>query len=135
MTDLSSWLNYTNPRVVAYFSHHHEINKSKSKVLFSDLMGWLWLNVQRKQQDKKTYLFGPLLILDEMWHAFILHTRDYYEFSSKFYGSYLHHDIEPIGQEYELNEEAFQDFLHECFEHLGEEWVARRFSEALVFEK
>lgn len=91
----------------------------------------MWLSEQRKEQGKKTYLFGPLLILDELWHAFILHTRDYVDFSLKYFGRYFHHEVEIPGQEHTLEEEEFRDFLEDCFTYLGSDWVERRFSEAL----
>jgi DNA polymerase sigma len=129
--DLTTILSYRNLRVVTYFCHHHpEYTLAEGEVLFTDLLGWMWLNQQRIMQEKKTYLFGPLLALDQLWHAFILHTRDYLDFSMRYYGAYFHHDIEPIGFEHRLNEDELRDYLQDCFHYLGEEWVARRFAEA-----
>lgn len=80
---------------------------------------------------KKTLLFGPLLEMDEMWHAFILHTEDYVAFSMQYFGGYVHHQIEPIGFEHHVQEEELQDFLQDCFLFLTPEWVTRRFAQAL----
>jgi hypothetical protein len=101
-------------------------------VLFTDLLSWIWLNAQRVKLGKKTYLFGPLLILDEIWHAFILHTRDYVDFSTQYWGCYFHHDIEPLGFEHVLEEEELTDYLQDCFTYLGAEWVSRRFETVLL---
>lgn len=93
--DLSTILRYKNRTVVDYFCNYHpEFSVQEGLVLFTDLLSWIWLNAQRVKLGKKTYLFGPLLILDEMWHAFILHTRDYVDFSTQYWGCYFHHDIE-----------------------------------------
>ncbi|MCW8398750.1 hypothetical protein OQJ26_08100 [Legionella sp. PATHC038] len=133
LVDLSNLLEYKNQVVVDYFCHHHpEFSEQEGKVLFNDLIAWMWLNAQRAKQDKKTYLFGPLLILDEVWHAFILHTRDYADFSLRYFGTYFHHDVEPPGQEHMMEEEELTDYLHDCFTYLGSEWVARRFATALM---
>jgi hypothetical protein len=132
-SDLSTLLCYQNSRVVAYFCHHHpEFAVQEGQLLFTDLLGWMFLNKHRASQDKKTYLFGPLLALDELWHTFILHTKDYVDFCTQYFGEYFHHDIEPIGFEHSLEEEELTDYLHDCLSVLGEEWVARRFAVALV---
>ena len=121
-------LQYECPEVIAYFCHHQELPKAVVEQRFKDLLAWFWLSEHRKQQGKKTALFGPLLPLDDLWHAFILHTRAYTHFSHQFFGDYYHHDIEPLGEEYSLSEADLRDLLQDCFEHLGKEWVERCFA-------
>ena len=131
--DLFRILNYQNKTVVDYFCYHHpEFALQEGQTLFADLLAWLWLNAERKKHNKKTYLFGPLLILDEMWHSFILHTHDYVNFSIRYFGSYFHHDVEPMDQGHVIEEEELTDFLQDCFNYLGQEWVGRRFETALI---
>lgn len=130
--DLSALLCYQNRNVIAYFCHHHrQFTVQEAELLFTDLLGWLWLNHHRRLQDKRTYLFGPLLALDLMWHVFILHTQDYVAFSFHYFDAYFHHEVEPVGFEHVLDEDELRDYLQDCFRYLGEEWVARRFAEAL----
>ncbi|MBL7480538.1 hypothetical protein [Legionella bononiensis] len=126
---------YKNHKVITYFCHHHpEFSLDDGQCLLEDLLSWMWLNNKRSELGKKTYLFGPLLILDEMWHTFILHTRDYIDFSMHYFGEYVHHDVEPIGFEHVLEEDELTDFLQDCFDYLDQDWVARRFSSALTDE-
>lgn len=132
-SELAELLRYGNTSVIHYFCHHHpEYSFEQGQVLFEDLLAWMWLNKQRNKAGKKTYLFGPLLVLDEMWHTFILHTRDYFDFSMCYFDSYFHHDIEPVGFEHMLDEEELNDFLEDCFIYLNQEWVERRFASAFV---
>lgn len=127
--------HYKNQKVVAYFCHHHpELTLDDGQLLFEDLLSWLWLNTLRKKQGKNTYLFGPLLILDELWHAFILHTRDYMDFTMNYFGEYIHHEVEPIGFEHVIEEDELTDLLQDCFQYLDQHWVERRFSIALSDE-
>ncbi|WP_454782916.1 hypothetical protein [Legionella sp. WA2022007384] len=133
MINLSDLLDYKNKTVVNHFcSYHPDFSEQEGQVLFADLLAWMWLNAQRAKQGKKTYLFGPLLILDEMWHTFILHTRDYLDFSIRHFDTYFHHDVEPSGQEHIIEEEELTEYLQDCFAYLGSEWVARRFATALT---
>lgn len=37
------------------------------------------------------YVSMPSQVVDDLWHEFILHTRDYQEFCSKAFGQFLHH--------------------------------------------
>ncbi|AMP88838.1 hypothetical protein [Legionella pneumophila] len=130
---LSELLHYKNEKIVTHFCHSHpEYSMREGLILFEDLLAWMWLNKQRNLRGKKTYLFGPLLIIDEMWHSFILHTRDYVDFSMKYFGEYFHHDVEPVGFEHVLDEEELTDFLQDCFQYLNKEWVERRFSKAFA---
>lgn len=38
----------------------------------------------------------PSVAVDELWHEFIIFTRDYHDFCNNVYGAYLHHD--PYGK-------------------------------------
>src|SRR5690349_874928 len=87
---------------------------------FHDLLAWLWLSVKRKQTGHKTYLFGPLKHLDNLWHTFILHTRDYHAFCMRFFGEYLHHEVEPPGEEFQMTQQTLESFLSDAYDHLGE---------------
>lgn len=125
-------IHYRNPTVIDYFSKKNpQYSPEECQQLFTDLMAWFKLKSIRHQANKKTWLFGPLLLIDEMWHSFILHTREYCKFSQQFFNEYLHHDIEPIGLEHHLSPEELADFLNDSFEYLGEDWVMRYFSKFL----
>lgn len=131
--DLLILLQYENTTVVSHFCHYHpEFSLSETQELFKDLLAWMWLNKQRNLQGKKTYLFGPLLPLDELWHTFILHTRDYISFSETYFGEYFHHEVEPPGFEHIVEEDELTDFLQDCFVYLDSSWVERRFSAAFT---
>lgn len=129
---LAELLDYNNERVLHYYCHQHtKVTPTQAKRLFADLLAWLWLNTYRQNHNKKTYLFGSLLALDDVWHAFILHTRDYHQFCNHYFEEYIHHEIEPIGIEHELCPEEIESFLMDCFDYLGEDWVMRYFSDLI----
>jgi hypothetical protein len=128
-------LLYKNESVLTRFCHlHPQYSLQDGEQLFQDLLAWLWLKNERAKHNKPTYLFGPLLVLDELWHLFILHTRDYTDFSLNYFGEYVHHDPEPVGFEHYLNEDELKDYLTDCFLHLEASWVERCFAGALADE-
>lgn len=121
--------DYHNQSVILNFHHkNQEHTLEKVQEYFQDLLAFLWLSHSRKIDNKTTRMFGPLLILDEIWHTFILHTQDYHAFCQDFFGEYFHHEVEPLHQEHVMEPDELADFLEDCFTHLGEEWVDRYFS-------
>lgn len=127
---LETVLAYKNEKLIAYFCDKYpSIATEEANQLFEDLLRWMWLTLYRKTQAKQTKLFGPLLPLDEIWHAFILHTRDYQAFCETYLGTFFHHDVELSGQECSLSEEELEGFLQDCFAWIGEAWVERYFGD------
>ena len=55
----------------------------------------LWLalaTVAKKEQSEQVFAIdNALVVIDEMWHNFILFTKDYCEFCENIFGKYLHH--------------------------------------------
>lgn len=131
-TNLRQLQRYRNPRIIDYFCQKNQaLTLEQCQQLFTDLLAWMQLKIIRNSAGKKSYLFGPLLILDELWHVFILHTRDYMAFCEHYFGHYLHHEVEPLGAEHRLSAEELADFLKDSFTHLGESWVRRYFGSLL----
>ncbi len=57
-----------------------------------------------KRKYGETYAFPPSHDIDEVWHAHVLHTKDYFDFCEKAFGTYLHHHPHH-GSNNELTEE------------------------------
>lgn len=125
---LDKLLAYQDEPLVHYFAAQENRSLEEVRVLFADLMRFFWLDAWRRERGKKTYFFGPLLVLDRLWHCFILHTRAYHRFCTELFGEYYHHDVEPLGQEHSLDQAELEDFLNDCFSVLGEDFVDRYFS-------
>jgi hypothetical protein len=126
---LAELLSYENdPVIQQYCKDHPQTSPAEAKQIFKDLLAWLWLNAHRKQKNRQTHMFGPLLKLDRMWHIFILHTRSYIDFCDHFFSGYFHHEVE----ESILSNAELEDFLSDCYDHLGIDWITRYFSECLV---
>lgn len=132
LPDINALLSYENDQVIKqYCKDYPAISKKTAQQSFQDLLGWLWIYAYRSQKNIKTHLFGPLLKLDNLWHVFILHTREYSKFCETYFFNYIHHEFEPIGNEHELSSDELSDLLSDCYEYLGESWVLRNFAEIL----
>ncbi|WP_065204384.1 hypothetical protein [Shewanella woodyi] len=92
-TTLSEVLAYSNPAVEKRFMNIYGTDEAATSVIFNSAKKWLWLCYQRRQLglDVKLSIDTPLLVIDEMWHNFILFSNDYLSFCKRFFGHYIHH--------------------------------------------
>lgn len=106
-------LAYRCAKAVQVFCRNYRIDEVEAEKVFIEMLKWLWLGrIHQLDQDtdkpENLYIFPSLLVVDEMWHCFILCTRDYSDFCFKFFGAFLHHsphlDDEESLSGYHVNE-------------------------------
>jgi hypothetical protein len=83
-------LSYENEEIVASFRASYGVSLEDARELFEETKKWLWLCGTRPRTMRLT-VFGPMKMLDEMWHTFILFTREYTEYCMENFGFYVHH--------------------------------------------
>ncbi len=91
-------LSYDFPSLVENFSRRFKLPKRECIEIFTETKKWLWLanefefdRAVSAVNIEELPLFPHLLIIDEMWHSFILFTVPYSEFCNSFFGAYIHH--------------------------------------------
>lgn len=138
MASLKEVLAYRNDNIVCKFTANYPIAKEDAQELFEQLKKWLWVGAYIKEiNDKESKkipnlkVTSSLWILDEMWHTFILFTKDYKRFCMDYFGFFIHHtpslnpfEIKPYNPEADIHKkyEVQHDLL--CFalgKELGEE--------------
>jgi hypothetical protein len=89
---LAAILAYQNPKVIWRFQDKFQIPTREAKALFRETLRWLWVCARAHE------LGGPpleirtsMMFMDEMWHEFILFTRDYERFCRDYLGRHIHH--------------------------------------------
>lgn len=87
---LEQVLTYENIDVVDGLMKALDINKKEAECLFKEAIKWLWYCNQPKTKDHR-YIDKSLAIIDEVWHTFILYTKDYAHFCLTHFGKYMHH--------------------------------------------
>lgn len=136
-------LSYQHPAVVRRFIKDHPEKAEQAETLFSDLMRFFWASKRHAadrqrapQDDDLNFVFimdEEMRDIDQMWHVFLLYTKDYMDFCDKYFGEYLHHlpDIVPTFErgsfEFEGN---LNKFLSYAYDHVGEETVKRWFAKS-----
>lgn len=139
---LSDILKYEHPAVVKRFQKEFPQKANEAEVIFQDLLRFFWLS-EKHDQDRRNDVTNPDLkfvfimdeemkAIDQMWHIFLLYTKDYMDFCEKYFKQYIHHlpDIVPnMPQDPVAFEQNLERFLNYTFDHLGEGAVRRWFSE------
>lgn len=86
---LQEALAYKNEEIAYRFARNYKLSFEEADDIFEEVKKWLWLGSLGRAQ--RLYIYGPLLILDEMWHNFILFTKEYTHYCESNFGHYVHH--------------------------------------------
>lgn len=139
---------YKNKAVVERFLETWEVPSDEGNEIFEETKKWLWLSAYNKQLGKNriTLAISPSIkLLDEMWHTFILFTKDYHDFCQKYFGDYLHHfptarsEYNQTITEYEhspetvieRNRQLFAEQYSLIYDLLGEDTLVKWYGEYL----
>lgn len=79
------------PALVSRVAKKLALPHDEVEALFEDLKLWLFLCGTARQGDPTLAIVSGLSIIDELWHEFILFTKDYADFCERFFGRFLHH--------------------------------------------
>jgi len=108
-------MDYRNDEVVERFMGNYEISKAQAEQFFLETKKWVWL-LASASQDRKLGQHVPrlvidnyLIFIDEMWHNFILFTKDYQEYCNDKFGFFIHHNPTPQKIKVALREEMNSD--------------------------
>jgi hypothetical protein len=83
-------LAYRHPPVLERFRKDYPVTPKAADAIWLDTLRWLWLC---GTTDKSVMLAvtGSMIVIDEMWHAFIVFTPEYSSFCQDNFGLYVHH--------------------------------------------
>lgn len=134
---LTQILTYRNPDVICRFTDLIDVSEDEAETLFSETLKFLYLS-----QQPGIFIPDELLILDEMWHNFILFTREYDAFCQQHFGRFVHHqpaskaekmtnktalEVDKDAARLEFNEKL-EVMMSAVYDHLGEDTVIKWFS-------
>jgi hypothetical protein len=84
-------LEYSFPALIERLERKLGLPREELEELFTDLKLWLYLCGTRGVDDPSPSIVRETSIIDELWHEFILFTKEYTDFCNLFFGRYLHH--------------------------------------------
>lgn len=139
LPNLKHILQYTHPGVIARYTHDYPNNQLAGKEALTQLIQYLWLSKkhqfeQLKNPTSKALQFECLMHpemheIDDMWHTFLLFTKDYSDFCQQYFDAFVHHS--PIVDNeisHSENEIECARYLSYIYDHLGEETLCTWFS-------
>ncbi|WP_367607831.1 hypothetical protein [Legionella sp. W05-934-2] len=142
---LSDLLDYQHPKVIQTYVRTFQVDESEAIALFQEMLTFLWISTKHtldrqaqpnnKQLQFQFVMHQEMRPIDDMWHNFILYTRDYIQFCDRYFGTYIHHEpdiaIDKIPTEAEFTTNMAK-YLEYVYEHLGEltlrRWFANHFT-------
>lgn len=86
-------LSFRSDLAIRNFRKRHPLPDETCELLFRETIRWMWLcrHHERTGSTRPLFVIPAMRLLDEMWHAWILCTRDYAAFCEFYLGGFVHH--------------------------------------------
>jgi hypothetical protein len=82
---------YHHEGVIGKFRDEWDVEEAEAQDIFSEMKKFLFVAEYAQRQCIEFSIDEPLLMVDKMWHMFIMFTVDYERFCKRFFGKMLHH--------------------------------------------
>ena len=117
--------------VIKGFMDRYDVTFDEAAEIFEETKKFLELAAETSEEGHSVFIDNPLLIIDEMWHTFILHTRQYVSFCLGRFNRFIHHVPTPSSAKQSLAEEMKINSFKVMKEH--EEKLKVQYS--LIYDK
>ena len=139
MLELEQIILYKNKPVLARYERDYPQNRMTAEEALLQLIKFFWLCQQHSKDKLKDHnealefncmMHEEMSELDDMWHTFLLFTKEYQEFCYTHFGDFIHHA--PLTEENKLSINQNYDielerFLSYTYDKLGSETVTQWF--------
>lgn len=102
MKTIDKILSYRNQNVIDRYHKDYPDNTMAGDEAWTELLKFLWLTAYHyfellKNPDSDALrftcvLYEEMLQIDDMWHTFLLFTKDYQDFCQNYLGKFVHHE-------------------------------------------
>jgi len=87
---LDNILSYRNQTVILCYMRKHDVSIETARKHFRAMLAFLYFCATSENT------FTPSEVIDEMWHTFLLSTKDYDEFCQEYLGKKIHHNPDAV---------------------------------------
>lgn len=141
--NLDELIHYKNNKIIYRYNKDYPHATMHAEDALRELMKFIWLCLKH-ESDKKNNPSNVLLDfactihpemcdIDNMWHTFLLFTKDYHEFCSNYLGGvFFHHEPIVDMNDNHLDERYEQEltlYLSYIYDNLGEDTLMRWFEQ------
>lgn len=122
-SDLKNW---TCEPVILRLMSENRWPRRISEQWFKDFMCWFYSSCRWNQENKTPFMMDGMHYLDDVWHAYILNTKDYFFMCKELFGvDYIHHEpVNPFKKE-PMEQDVYRNQLLFLLEEWGEEYIDR----------
>lgn len=98
---LEEALRYQNDDIVDRFLGMYDMPFEEAEKIFLETKKWVWLSATASQERHsggnvpRLIIDNFLIFIDEMWHNFILFTKEYHDYCMNKFGFFIHHNPTP----------------------------------------
>ncbi|MCX7125597.1 MAG: hypothetical protein NTU49_07605 [Gammaproteobacteria bacterium] len=141
MRPIHEIMQYKNEYVFKRYEREFPANKISAEQAFHGIVQYLWLcqkhRIDRKKRpgdDSLNFvcsMYPEMREIDDMWHTFLMFTKDYADFCEQYFGEFVHHTPKTGDEKYdsEFFKTEFTRYISYVYDNLGEETVAKWFAE------
>ena len=90
-TLLDRVMAYKNDRVVEKFLEEYKVSEVAAQDIFKETKRWLYFCYLGQSEGQRLEITESILVLDKMWHHFVMFTKDYAAFCQEMFGEFIHH--------------------------------------------
>lgn len=126
-------LKYTNDDILKRYEIDYSCNQLSAKDALRELIKFLWLTQKHEadlsaspHDEQLRFMSGIPEEIDDMWHTFILFTKEYLDFCTESFGKFIHHAPTAATERMLINKSQadFAKYLNYVQKNLGEETTA-----------
>lgn len=140
--ELTHLMQFKNDKMIARYHKDYPQSKMHPEESWGELMKFIWLcrkhqaDKQRLPEDKELQfncvIHAEMNDIDNMWHTFLLFTRDYQQFCHDCLdGIFFHH--EPLDEggpiDHDLYAEELTRYLSYIYDNLGQDTLLKWFGD------
>lgn len=132
---------YRNTYVIERYKKDFPYNIITGEEAFEELIKYLWLT-QKHKEDQMNFpeneelnfrcsMHSEMKEIDDIWHTFLLHTKQYMLFCEKYFGEFIHHSPTTVDDKLTADEfkTDFSRYLSYIWDNLGEEAITKWFGD------
>ena len=132
MKSLAEVLYYSNASIHRVLQEAFEISDEEAEDIFRETKKFLWICALSRAESSidsvgvpaKIFVHKSMLVIDQLWHIFINHTRLYTDFCDQYLDGYVHHIPREPGAKGPTEEENELQLSY-IYDKLGEETLIK----------
>lgn len=139
--NLNNLINYQNSKIMSRYSLDYPQSKMQAEDALKELMNYVWL-CHKHKADKRLHpndntlnfscvIHAEMKDIDNMWHTFLLFTKDYHDFCNNYLNGIFFHHEPIIGTDCHLVDKQYEQeltfYLSYIYDNLGEDTLIKWF--------